>query len=69
MSVWGYGEKVIRMNKRQDKTREPCEACYSLISSHISLLQLMYSQSPLHYFLSRVTAETQRSREKAKRAT
>lgn len=63
-----YGKKVIRMNKRQEKTRALCgHVILSLtnIFSHI----LPTAQVSAAFVFSWVTAETQRSREKAKRAT
>lgn len=63
-----YGKKVIRMNKRQEKTRALCgHVILSLtnIFSHI----LPTAQVSVAFVFSWVTAETQRSREKAKRAT
>ena len=65
-----YGKKVTRMNKRQEKTR-------NFVSHVILVLRHIFTHIPPTVsvslvspasVLSRVTAETQRSGEKAKRA-
>lgn len=70
-NVLEYGKKVIRMNKRREKTRALCgHVILSLtnIFSHI-LPTADEPQVSAAFVFPWVTAETQRSREKAKRAT
>lgn len=66
-----YGKKVIRMNKRQEQTRALCGHVILSLTNIFSQILPTADEPKVSaaFVFSWVTAETQRSREKAKRAT